>query len=104
MEADVTEDLIANNLAGMNHGMVGQHPEWEDRSADSVKELHIGLADLTNDQLVQLTILPEGSHLKQGAKYLDLEHLQQGEFVATARMTVNPGRRLIAMHDTDYLL
>ena len=104
MEADVTEDLTANDLAGMNHGMEGQHPEWYGRSGASIKELHTRLADLNNDELKQLTILPEGSRLKQGAKYLDLEHLEQGEFVATARMSVKPGQNLIAKHDTDYLL
>ncbi len=104
LEADVDEDLTANNLAGMNHGMEGQHPEWEGRSGASLKELHTHLADLTNDELKELTILPEGSRLKQGAKYLDLEHLDQGEFVATAAMSVEPGQRLVAKHDTDYLL
>lgn len=104
IEADVTEDLTANDRAGMSHGMEGQHPEWEGQSGASIKELHTRLADLTNDQLEQLTILPEGSRLKQGAKYLDLKHLDQGEFVATAGMSVEPGRQLIAKHDTDYLL
>jgi hypothetical protein len=104
LEADVTEDLTANDRAGMNQGMEGQHPEWYGRSGASIKDLHARLADLTNDQLEQLIILPEESRLKQGAKYLDLEHLEQGEFVATAGMTVEPGRYLIAKHDTDYLL
>jgi hypothetical protein len=104
VEADVTEDLTANNFAGMNHGMEAQHPEWEGRSGASIKELHTRLADLTNDELAQLVILPEGSRLKQGAKYLDLEHLDQGEFVATAAMSVEPGQQLIAKHYTDYLL
>jgi hypothetical protein len=104
MEADVTEDLTANDGAGMNHGMEGQHPAWYGRSGASIKQLHTRLADLTNDELKQLTILPEGSRLKQGAKYLDLERLEQGEFVATAQMSVEPGQYLIARHDTDYLL
>jgi hypothetical protein len=104
MEADVTEDLTANDRAGMNQGMEGQHPEWYGRSGASIKELHTRLADLTNDQLKQLVILPEGSRLKQGAKYLDLERLDQGEFVATAGMSVEPGQQLIAKHNTDYLL
>ena len=51
-----------------------------------------------------MTILPEGSRLKQGAKYLDLEHLDQGDCAATAQMSVEPGQRLVAKHDTDYLL
>jgi hypothetical protein len=104
MEADVTEDLSANDRAGMNHDMEGQHPEWKGRSGASIKELHTRLADLTNDELEQLTILPTGSRLKQGAKYLELEHLDQGEFVATARMSVESEQQLIAKHDTDYLL
>jgi hypothetical protein len=110
LEADVTEDLTANDRAGMNHGIEGLHPEWVSRSGkgierieriEGVEELHTRLAALTNDQLERLIILPAGSRLKQGAKYLDLEHLEQGEFVATARMTVKPRRRLVAKHDTD---
>ena len=103
-EPGVTADLTANDRAGMNQGMEEQHPEWYGRSGASIKDLHTRLADLTNDQLKQLTILPEGSRLKQGAKYLDLEHLDQSEFVATAGMSVEPGQQLIAKHDTDYLL
>jgi hypothetical protein len=104
MEADVTEDLTANDRAGMNIGMEGQHSEWEGRSGASVKELHTSLAGLTNDQLEQLVVLPEGSRLKQGAKYLDLEHLEDGGFIATAGMSVKPGQRLIAKHNTGYLV
>jgi hypothetical protein len=44
--------------------MEGRHPEWEGWSAASIKELLTRLADLTNDELKQLTILPEGSRLK----------------------------------------
>jgi hypothetical protein len=103
-EPGVTADLTANDRAGMNQGMEEQHPEWYGRFCASAKELHARLADLTNNQLKQVTILPEGSRLKQGAQYLDLEHLDQGELVATAGMSVESGLQLIAKHDTDYLL
>ena len=76
------------------------------RSGSCVGEPSIagGSAPAECQELKQLTVLPEGSRLKQGAKYLDLKHLDQGEFVATAGMSVEPGQQLIAKHDNDYLL
>ena len=56
------------------------------RSADEIKHIHAILADLTDDELKGITVLPAGTHLKQGAKYIDLMHLEQGEFVATSDM------------------
>src|SRR5436305_1112305 len=81
---DFTDDLRPDNLAGEDHGR-GLALEFG-LSAYDVKELHDTLADLTDDELKEIPIVPIGSRLEQGAKYIDLLHLEQGEFVATAGM------------------
>lgn len=99
---DFTDDLRPDNLAGENHGQglaleVGL-------SAYDVKELHDTLADLTDDELKDIPIVPIGSRLEQGAKYIDLQHLEQGEFVATAGMVAEEDHYYVPKKATDYVL
>ena len=96
------EDLIPDNLAGENHGQgialeVGA-------SAYDVKELHDKLADLTDDELKNIPIVPVGSRLEQGATYLDLAHLEQDPFVATGGMVADEGHYYVPKKATDYVL
>ncbi len=84
-DADFARDLNPLDQAGENHGenltlLPGA------RSADEIKQMHTILADLTDDELKSITILPAGTHLEQRAKYIDLRHLEQGEFVALSDM------------------
>jgi hypothetical protein len=99
---DYTYDLSPDNLAGEDHGQglaleVGL-------SAYDVKELHDTLADLTNDELKEIPIVLVGSRLEQGAKYIDLQHLEQGEFVATAGMVAEEDHYYVPKKATGYLL
>ncbi|GCE48323.1 hypothetical protein EI42_04612 [Thermosporothrix hazakensis] len=104
VSVDYSEDLLANNLAGEHHGM--RDPSILDygRTAMDIKELHTILADLSDDELKSLIPVGEGSRLEQGAKYIDLKHLERGEFVATANMIAEPGHIYVAKKDTDYVL
>jgi hypothetical protein len=99
---DYSEDLNPDFLAGEDHGEgialeVGL-------TAYNVKELHGKLADLTNDELKNIPIVPVGSRLEQGAKYLDLAHLEQDEFVATAGMVADEDHYYVPKKATNYLL
>lgn len=99
---DFTDDLRPDNLAGENHGQgfaleVGL-------SAYDVKELHGTLADLTGDELKNIPIVRIGNRLEQGAKYIDLQHLDQGEFVATAGMIAGEGHYYVPKKTTGYVL
>jgi methionine-rich copper-binding protein CopC len=71
--------------------------------ANEIKELHTKLADLTDDELNQITIVPVGTRLKQGEHYLDLQHLNQDEFVASGAMVAEPGHYYVAKNETDYV-
>src|SRR5260370_36354977 len=68
------------------------------------KELHTKRADLTDGELKQIMILPTGTRLRQGGHYLDLQHLEQGEFVATSEMGAGPGNGYVTKDQSDYVL
>lgn len=101
---DYRHDLEPNNLAGEDHGL--RDPAIVDPSynAETLKSLHTILADLTDDELRSITPVIEESRLEQGAKYIDLRHLEQGEFVAQANMIATPDHLYVPKKETDYVL
>lgn len=99
--ADTFEaDLHRNNQAGENSGPVPMVYGY----AQNIKDLHVRLADLSNEELKSLVLVPEGSRLEQGAKYIDLKHLEEGEFTALANMTAEGDHLYVPKKETDYLL
>ncbi|HEU5229544.1 MAG TPA: hypothetical protein VFU49_17130 [Ktedonobacteraceae bacterium] len=98
------QDLHGDNLAGENYGLRG--PEIVDyhHSANDIKSLHTTLADLSDDELKNIVIVSQGSRLEQGAKYIDLRHLEQGEFAATANMIAEPDHLYVPKKDIGYVL
>lgn len=102
-DADFASDLSAHDRAGENHGS-NQTLLPGARSAEEVKSMRTVLADLRDDELKSITILPAGTRLEQGAKYIDLRHLEQGEFVATSRMVADETNAYVPKKGTDYLL
>ena len=96
-------DLNPNTFAGQNNPD-GPHPERDAPGGDKIKALHDMLPDLTTDQLRELVVLPEGTTLEQGAVYIDLKNLPQGEFKATSDMTVKPGSYIVPKSEVDYEL
>ena len=49
-------------------------------------------------------ILVEGTKLRQGSTYVDLDDLEAGPFQALASQHAEPGRRLVAKHRVEYEL
>ncbi len=96
-------DLRPHSEAGENHGLSGPS-EKVGPTAHDIKPLHATLADLTNDELKEILIIPEGQRLEQGAKYIDLAHLEQGEFVARADMLAEQGHYYVPKKETNYVL
>ncbi len=102
--SEFDDDLTANNLAGENHGM-SNPPPTNAQTPDTIKEMHTTtLADLTNDELKSLQILPAGTRLQMGAKYIDLHNLERGEFTATSESVAGPENAYVAKKETDYVL
>ncbi len=100
---DFEEDLRPDNFAGANYGLRSEPQDIGLRASD-IKELYGKLADLTNDELRNIVILPLGERLEQGEKYIDLQHLEQGEFVATADMISDEDHYYVPKKHTDYVL
>ena len=100
---DFEEDLRPDNFAGANYGLLSEPQDVGLRASD-IKELYGKLADLTNDELRNIVIVPLGERLEQGAKYIDLLHLEQGEFVATADMVADEDHYYVPKKHTDYVL
>src|SRR6266849_3838308 len=86
--ADFTRDLNVHDRTGENHG----------------ENQTLLPGALSADELKNITILPAGTRLEQGAKYIDLRHLEQGEFVATSNMVADGGNAYVPKKETDYLL
>ncbi len=100
---DFDEDLRPENFAGANDGLRSEPQDTGLRASD-IKDMHEKLADLTDDELRNIVILPLGERLEQGAKYIDLQHLENGEFVATADMVADEDHYYVPKKHTDYVL
>ena len=100
---DFVEDLRPDNFAGANYGVRSEPLDLGLRASD-IKELYDKLADLTDDELRNIVIVPLGERLEQGAKYIDLQHLEWGEFVATADMIADEDHYFVPKKHTDYVL
>jgi hypothetical protein len=101
------QDLHPHPEAGINADLRGPHPEKDaalTRTADEIKELHQRLQGYTNSELKQIPILPSGSRLEQGAKYIDLNHPEQGEFTAMGNMEVAEDAWIVPKTEVDYQL
>lgn len=96
-------DLHPDDLAGENHGLQGRTSTGGEPASD-IKSLHTQLADLTDDELRNLVIIPEGTRLEQGAVYFDLRHPDTDEFVAMGNMVAGPDNSYVSKKETDYVL
>lgn len=101
---DYARDLQAGHRPAEHLGMGGASPHGIGYPASEIKELHTLLADLTDDELKSLVVLPTGTHLEQGAKYIDLHHLERGEFTAPGDTVAEADSYYVAKKDTDYVL
>src|SRR6266568_137274 len=85
---DFTRDLNAHDRTGEDHG----------------ENQTLLPGAVSADELKNLTILPAGTRLEQGAKYIDLRNLEQGEFVARSNMVADVVNAYVPKKETDYLL
>jgi len=76
--------------------------EKDARTAFDVKDVHRRLADLPDNVLKQILVVPEGTHLTPGQTYLDLAAPERGEFVPGADVRAGRDNRFVAKHDVDY--
>lgn len=98
------QDLNPDPMAGQNHGLEGSHPEKDAPNASEIKELHSLLEGYTNSDLKQIPVLPQGSRLEQGAKYIDLNDPERKEFTAMGNMEAGRDNYYVPKTEVDYQL
>lgn len=97
-------DLNPDAGAGQNTGAMGEHTEKVARTAHEFKDIHRRLAELPDDVLKQIPVLPQGSRLEQGATYLDLADSQPKAITATGDMEAGPNNCYVPKSEVDYQL
>lgn len=100
---DYEEDLRPDNFKGANYGLMSEPKDIGLRASD-VKELYQILPDFSTGELRDLVIIPVGERLEQGARYIDLLHLEKGEFIAMANMVVENEHYYVPKDHTGYVL
>lgn len=98
--AEWARDLNPTRLAGQNIGIPGDGLP----NAYDMKDVHRSLTGFTDDDLRQISIVPQGERLRQGATYLDLCDPRRDEFTATAEMSAGSGQRLVPKNEVPYTL
>ena len=95
-------DLRPGHGAGVNDGIAAPHPEKDGATAYDHKGAHDRLGSFTDDDLKQITVVPEGSRLEQGATYLDLMDPEGKEFTALGGQVAGPDHLYVAKSEVDY--
>ncbi|MCU0565540.1 MAG: hypothetical protein MUF49_02970 [Oculatellaceae cyanobacterium Prado106] len=98
------QDLNPNPTAGQNHGIETSASAHEYLTADQIKDLHRDLEGYTRDDLRQIIVLPPGSRLEQGAKYIDLKDPERQEFAARGDMEAGSSNYYVPKTEIDYQL
>jgi hypothetical protein len=95
------QDLNPERLEGQNIGgyRVDEHSS---RTAADLKEFTESLSGFQHDELQQITIIPTGMRLKQGAMYLDINNPTAGPIRATADMISAAENLYIPKAETPY--
>ncbi len=98
------QDLHPQPMAGRNYGLEGPQTEKNAPTAYEIKELHSVLQGYTDDELKQIPVIPQGTRLQQGAKYIDLMDPERKEFTAMGGMEVGPENQYVPKTEVDYQL
>jgi len=73
-------------------------------TAFDVKPVHRRLEGLRDDELKQIPVLPEGTHLQEGSTYIDLAESLAQEFKATGGMVAGPSHWYVSKRDVPFEL
>ncbi len=98
------QDLNPDANAGQNYGGAGAQSDPNIGTAYDITESHNVLQEFSDDELKGIPVLPQGSRLRQGATYIDLQAPDRQEFTATGDMEAGPGNWFVPKSQVDYQL
>ncbi len=97
-------DLNPDAMAGQNQGPTERQLAGDVTTAYDLKAIHRHLADLSDDELRRIPVLPPGTRLQQGATYIDLRALQPQEFKAMGGQEADAEHWYVPKSEVDYPL
>jgi hypothetical protein len=98
VDQSFAEDLAQETPESIREAQLESIPASEDKTVIDT------LPEMSQEDLATLSVLPPGTPLEQGAVYLDLNKLDQGEFKAMGGTEVTRQDRIVAKKTTDYEL
>lgn len=98
VDESFAEDLAQETPDSIREAQMASVPAADD------KRVIDSLPEMSQAELAELSLLPAGTPLEQGAVYLDLDKMADGEFKAIGGREVSNQDRIVAKKATDYQL
>lgn len=98
VDQSFAEDLAQETPDSIRAAQMASVPAADD------KRVIDSLPEMSQAELAELSLLPAGTPLEQGAVYLDLDKMADGEFKAIGGREVSNQDRIVAKKATDYQL
>lgn len=95
-------DLNPEHMAGQNIGPMASDREQGLPTAYDLKEVHRSLQGFADDDLKQISVVPQGERLQQGATYIDLNDPERSEFTATGEMQAGADNYYVPKKEVPY--
>src|SRR5919206_4598849 len=90
--------------AAEDYGTATVDREAQLQTAYDVKEIHRSLAGFSDDDLKQIPIVPTGTHLEQGATYIDLSEERPSEVKVNAGVIARDGHYYVPKNRVPYTI
>ena len=98
------EDLHPDFEAGVNAGLQRSQQLDIPISAELIKQMHDWLPEFTDAELRQISVVPLGARLQQGATYLDLAERARGPFTAKGGAVADLDHYYVPKDEVGYVL
>ena len=95
-------DLNPDANAGQNYGRAGSTSDQDVRTAYDITELQNVLGEFNDEELKGIPVLAQGTRLRQGATYVDLQTPDRQEFTATGDIEAGRDNWFVPKSEVDY--
>jgi hypothetical protein len=86
------------------NGVASAERAAQQQTAYDVKEIHRALSGFADDDLKQIPIVPEGTHLEQGGTYIDLADERPSEVKVNAGVVARAGNYYVPKNRVPYTI
>lgn len=104
IDRELERDFHKDIPAGEDVDSRAPHSEYMGLNADQIKGLRGRLPGLTDGELEQLPVEPEGYQLRQGSTYVNLDDPNLTPFTAMGSERVKQGQAIVPKSATGYVL